>query len=132
MGRVVTRKVGADHLPTRPAVPGHVHHLTADVELGVIVGRDGDRERPVPTVLEVRRAPAVARLRPDAYVARLIGASVVNLEPAVIAARPDGRVVHRIRDGKAALAATDVPPLPLAEPTRQAAARHAVGRAVLP
>src|SRR5206468_10189328 len=120
-----------DHLPARAAVRRDVHDLAPHVHLRVLVRRDDDGKCPIPSVLHVSGPPTVARLGPDAHVPRMIGPNVVDLEPAVVAARPYRVVVHRVGDPKAAFAPTHVTPLALAQPARHAAARHAVRRAVL-
>ena len=131
VGRVVTSKIGADHLPAGAAIGRQVHDLASDVDPGVIVGRQRDREGPVPAVFEVGRPPAVARLGPHAHVAGVIGARVVHLEPAVVAARPHCHVVDGVGDREAALAAADVSPLSFGDAPGEPAARHPVGAAVL-
>ena len=108
-----------------------MHDLAADVHPAMVVRRDGDGERPIPAVPHVRGAPSVGRLRPHPHVAGVAGAHVVDLELAVVAPRPDRRVVHGVGDAEAALAAADRLPQPLREAASETVARHPVGAVIL-
>ncbi len=129
---VVPREIRADHLPALPAVRRHVHELAADIHAVVVVGRDRDRERPLEPVGQFGRRPSLGIVRPDADVAGVAGLEVVALKDAVVAARPDDVVLHRVGNGEARLAAADRVHQADRDAARlQAVARHSGGRAVL-
>ena len=89
-----------------------MHVLATDVDRVVVVRRNSDGKGPVPAILHVLGAHAVAGLRPDFDRTRLACTVVVSFEARVVAAAPDDVRVHRVRDGKARFAAADGGPQP--------------------
>src|SRR5438105_61975 len=92
-----------------------MNELTADVNLCVIVRRDGQRHGPYKTIFQVSRDVATRVIRPHFDVARLPGLDVVNLDDTANAARagragPDDVVIDRIGRGPTALTTGDVNP----------------------
>ena len=106
-----------------PAVGRPEDHLRAVIDDVGIVGRRGDRRRPLKPILHVFAAVARRVLRPRAHVARLSGAVVVARDDAEILARIHDVGVRGVRHDVSCLAAADVVPVRQRDAVPQAVAR---------
>src|SRR5262245_65047060 len=97
---VIGRQVGADDLPTLPAVGRDMQILAADIHSVAVVRRDVNHVRPVPAVLGSDRGRVEEFLRPYVDRARNAGSDIIAFDAARVAGTPDDIGIFRIRNRK--------------------------------